>query len=154
MTNKIRSESLSGLLLSKVSRAKELGISLEIDRNSNLETFPAPLDKHDFVIILGNLIENAFDSFTDSNEEEKSIFVSIEQNEELLSILIEDNGMGIPKEIQSQIFNEGFSTKHKSNRGIGLHLIKETVEKAKGTIQVESEYGKGTTFIITFYSES
>jgi two-component system sensor histidine kinase DctS len=102
------------------------------------------------VIIFGNLLENAFDSFRDSSEVEKEIYVSIEQHEELLSILIEDNGMGIPKEVESLIFNEGFSTKDGSNRGIGLFLIHEIVAKANGTIQVESNPGKGTTFIITF----
>jgi two-component system sensor histidine kinase DctS len=150
LSKNIKSESLSGLLLSKVSRGKELGITVHIDRNSRLESFPPKLDEHDFVIIFGNLIENAFDAFKDSTEEEKEIYVSIEQHEELLSILIEDNGMGIPKEKETLIFQEGFSTKEGSNRGIGLFLIKEIVEKANGTIQVESYPERGTSFIITF----
>ncbi|MFB6465485.1 ATP-binding protein [Cytobacillus sp. Hz8] len=150
LSKKIKSESISGLLFSKVSRAKELGIQLHIDRNSVLESFPAPLDEHDFVIIFGNLIENAFDSFADSMKAEKNMYISIEQNKDLLSILIEDNGKGIPEEIQSLIFKKGFSTKDKENRGFGLYLIKEIVEKGQGEIKVESELGKGTTFIITF----
>ncbi|MGM0875573.1 MAG: ATP-binding protein [Bacillota bacterium] len=150
LSKNIKSESLSGLLLSKVSRGKELGITVHIDRHSRLESFPPPLDVHDFVIIFGNLLENAFDAFKESSELEKEIYVSIEQHEELLSILIEDNGMGIPKDVEALIFNEGFSTKDGSNRGIGLFLIREIVAKANGTIQVESNPGKGTTFIITF----
>jgi two-component system sensor histidine kinase DctS len=150
LSKNIKSESLSGLLLSKVSRGKELGITVHIDRHSRLESFPPTLDVHDFVIIFGNLLENAFDSFRDSSEVEKEIYVSIEQHEDLLSILIEDNGMGIPKDVEAFIFNEGFSTKDGSNRGIGLFLIREIVAKANGTIQVESNPGKGTTFIITF----
>ncbi len=152
LSQNIKSESLSGLLLSKVKRAKELGIQLHIDRNSHVDSYPKPLDEHDLVIILGNLIENAFDSFKDSRTKEKNMYVSIEQNDELLSILIEDNGMGIHEKIQPVIFTKGFSTKGNLDRGIGLYLIKEIVENANGTIQVESYPGKGTTFMITINS--
>ncbi|MBO1510766.1 ATP-binding protein [Metabacillus bambusae] len=151
LSKNIKSESLSGLLLSKVSRGKELGITVHIDRHSRLESFPPSLDVHDFVIIFGNLIENAFDAFKDSNELEKEIYVSIEQHEDILSILIEDNGSGISKEVETQVFQEGFTTKEGSNRGIGLFLIKEIVAKANGTIQVESYPERGTSFMITFY---
>jgi two-component system sensor histidine kinase DctS len=77
--------------------------------------------------------------------------VSIEQHEDILSILIEDNGTGISKEVETQVFQEGFTTKEGSNRGIGLFLIKEIVAKANGTIQVESYPKRGTSFMITFY---
>lgn len=149
LSKSIKSESLSGLLLSKVSRAKELGIHLQIDRNSRLHSFPAPLDEHDFVLIIGNLIENAFDSYNDKDIDGKNIYLSIEQDEEVLAILIEDNGCGIPEEIQPFIFKKGFSTKDSLDHGIGLYLIKEMVEKANGTIQVETDPGRGTTFMVT-----
>lgn len=150
LTKNIKSESLSGLLLSKVSRAKELGIALHIDRSSRLHSFPDQLDEHDFVIILGNLIENAFDSYKDSGVQDKTIYVSIEQDEGILSILVEDNGMGISEDVQPHIFLKGFSTKGSPDRGIGLFLIKEIIEKANGTIQAESFPGQGTSFVITF----
>ncbi|KKI89928.1 histidine kinase [Bacillus sp. SA1-12] len=150
LSKNIHSESLSGLLLSKVSRGKELGITVHIDRHSKLTSFPPPLDDHDFVVILGNLIENAFDSFKDFNGKEQEIYVSIEQHENLLSVLVEDNGKGIPKEAEAFIFQEGFSTKEGSNRGIGLFLVNEIISKANGTIQVESTLEQGTSFTITF----
>lgn len=149
LSKNIKSESLSGLLLSKVSRARELGIHLQIDRNSRLHSFPDPLDEHDFVVIIGNLIENAFDSYKDKYIAEKDIYVSIEQEDELLSILIEDNGCGIPEEIKPLIFTKGFTTKESLDNGIGLYLIKEIVEKAGGAIRVESQPDQGTTFIVT-----
>lgn len=153
LSKNIKSESLSGLLLSKVSRARELGIALHIDRNSRLSSYPYPLDEHDFVIILGNLLENAFDAFKDLERDEKEVYLGIDQHDAYLSILVEDNGKGIPEEIQSHIFTEGFSTKGNINRGIGLYLIKETVEKANGHIEVESVPGRGTTFTIVFKNE-
>lgn len=53
---------LSGLLLGKVNRAKELHINLEIDESSKLDALPDEMDKGKFITILGNLIENAFDA--------------------------------------------------------------------------------------------
>lgn len=149
LSNNIKSESLSGLMISKVSRAKELGIHLHIDRNSRLHSFPDPLDEHDFVIIIGNLIENAFDSYKDKDIDEKNIYVSIEQEDGFMSILVEDNGYGIPEEILPHIFTKGFSTKDSLDHGIGLFLIKEIVDRAGGTIQVESDPFVWTSFIVT-----
>ncbi|OMP66026.1 ATP-binding protein [Domibacillus epiphyticus] len=149
LSKNIKDDSLSGLLLSKVSRGKELGIQVIIDRHSKLQTFPLYLDHHDFVLVLGNLIENAFDSFQKQSEDNQ-IYVSIQQTEQVLSILVEDNGPGIEKEKQPFIFNQGFSTKAKTGRGIGLYLVKQIVEKGSGEIQLESIPGEGTTFILTF----
>ncbi|OLN21250.1 histidine kinase [Domibacillus antri] len=149
LSKNIKDDSLSGLLLSKVSRGKELGIQLVIDRYSRLRTFPPYLDHHDFVLVLGNLIENAFDSF-EQQSEDNQIYVSIQQTDQVLSILVEDNGQGIEKEKQPFVFQQGYSTKSKTGRGIGLYLVKQIVEKGKGDIQLESIPGEGTTFQIVF----
>ncbi|WNF36690.1 sensor histidine kinase [Bacillaceae bacterium IKA-2] len=150
LSKNIKDDSISGLLLSKVSRGKELGIMVNINRRSMLTSFPKGLDHHDFVIILGNLIENAFDSFKNISDTEKEIFVSIEQSEHTLMLLIEDNGSGISDEDVSNIFKDGFSTKHGKNQGIGLHLVKQIVNNGHGVIDVESKLGEGATFYVTF----
>ncbi|MEK4380897.1 sensor histidine kinase [Aeribacillus sp. FSL K6-2848] len=150
LTEHIKDESISGLLLSKISRGKELGIKVVIDRNSHLERFPKNIDHNDLVIIIGNLIENAFDAFQESTDPDKEIFVSIDQNKEICTILVEDNGPGIDDSVLPNIFEKGFSTKNKQNHGIGLYLVKQIVDQANGHIQVESQKGMGTTFIITF----
>jgi len=150
LNERIYNENISGLLLSKISRGKELGISVQLDKESKFTKFPEKLDHHDFVILFGNLIENAFDSFNNMNHKEKEVHISIDDNDGILAILVSDNGIGMPEEIQSRIFESGFSTKDKENRGIGLYLVNEIVKKGNGTIEVISEEGKGTTFIITF----
>ncbi|KYD24645.1 hypothetical protein B4110_0654 [Parageobacillus toebii] len=96
------------------------------------------------------MIENAFDSFQGITDREKEIYVSIEQNEEICSLSVEDNGQGIDEKHLDRIFEEGFSTKSENGRGIGLYLVKHIVEKGKGHIDVQSEKGKGTIFTITF----
>jgi two-component system, CitB family, sensor histidine kinase DctS len=150
LSKNIKDESISGLLLSKISRGKELGVRVTIDRHSQFKKIPKHLDHHDFVVILGNLIENAFDSFKNSDQPHKEVFISIEQNEEILSLSVEDNGSGIDEQHKERIFDEGFSTKGTNERGFGLYLVKQIVEKGNGQICVESEQGKGTIFIITF----
>jgi len=57
-----------------------------------------------------------------------------------------------PKEIYELLFQPGFSTAKEVNevsgRGVGLDVVRKNVEALRGTIEVESEYGKGTTFRI------
>lgn len=154
LNERIKDENVSGLMLSKVGHGKELGITVEIDCNSRLERFPDGLDHHDFVIILGNLIENAFDALQVVNRECKKLYISLDQDDEVLSILIEDNGIGMDEETRQHIFENGFSTKDKKeDRGIGLFLINELVKKADGLVQVDSVPDEGTSFLITFYME-
>jgi two-component system, CitB family, sensor histidine kinase DctS len=150
LSKNLHDDSLSGLLLSKVSRGKELGIQVIIDRNSYFREFPNLLDHHDFVLMIGNLIENAYDSFKDMKNESNEIYVSIRQNDKILNILVEDNGCGIKEEDLDSIFNYGYSSKSGTGRGIGLFLVKQIVEKGKGKIHVDSVVGKGTSFQITF----
>jgi len=150
LQERIYNENISGLLLSKISRGKELGITVKIDQESKLTKFPKNLDHHDFVVLFGNLIENAFDALISINREQKEITISIDDSDDLLAIMVSDNGTGMSEDTIQHIFDNGFSTKAKENRGIGLYLIKEIVNKGNGTIEVSSELNKGTTFIITF----
>ncbi len=151
LNERIKNDNLSGLLLSKVGHGKELGITVEIDRNSRLTHFPEGLDHHDFVIILGNLINNAFDAVQMAPVEDKHVSISLDQDEHSLSVMVEDNGVGIPEERIEAVFKQGVSTKEVTGRGFGLYLISEIVKKGNGTIEVDSRLGEGTSFIITFY---
>lgn len=150
LNERIYNENISGLLLSKISRGKELGIGVIIDKESKLTKFPEKLDHHDFVVLFGNLIENAFDSLTVIEKEQKEIHISIDDHDGMLAIMVSDNGIGMSQEVQSRIFESGYSTKAKENRGIGLFLVYEIVQKGNGSIEVMSEQDKGTTFLIMF----
>lgn len=150
ITERIDHESISGLLLSKIIRGQELGIRVHLDEEFHFTRFPSQLDSHDFVILLGNLIENAFEAFYKVEREDKEIFLSIDDHDDMLAILVSDNGCGIPASSLEKIFENGFSTKNRGNSGIGLYLLKEIVTKGNGTIDINSEINKGTTFVITF----
>lgn len=150
LSARIESDSVSGLLMGKVSRGKELGIRVVIDRRSHLERFPPHLDQHHFVLILGNLIENAFDALESSSQPDKEVSISIAQDEETCSLMVEDNGDGMEPEVQQRMLERGFSTKKTEHRGIGLYLVDQLVKKGRGEMSCQSQPGHGTSIVITF----
>lgn len=140
--------SVSGLLLGKRSRAQELGVNLIIDERSYLSEIMEGFSGGDLVTIIGNLIDNAMESFQEKEEREKHVHCLIQGGSTSLSILIEDNGKGMTEQEQEQIFQYGFSTKATEGRGIGLALIKQIVEAHHGKINVRSTLGEGSTIQI------
>lgn len=144
----IKDYSINGIILGKISHAKELGVNLKVDRNSRLTQIPDFIDTHDLIIIIGNLLENAIDSTKLNKINEKSVYLKIEEADDKLVIIVEDNGTGIPEDEREKIFNLGFTTKEEG-QGIGLALIKQYVIAYNGTVKVESEVDQGTTFTVT-----
>ncbi|MFB5266471.1 ATP-binding protein [Paenibacillus enshidis] len=148
VNQRIHVDSIAGLLLGKISRGKELGIGVRLDSHSWLEELPAGLDHHDMVVVLGNLVENAFDALQDK-QGPTEVFLSIEQNAEVCSVLIEDNGPGMSQETRARWFEMGYTTKQGEHRGIGMHLVHSIVDAAGGTIAMDSDEGEGTSIMIT-----
>ena len=99
--------------------------------------------------IVYNLLSNAF-KFTGH---QGSIMIKVEFIRGTLNISVKDSGKGIPATHQSKIFDRFYQIDNSSIRknegsGIGLALVKELVELMQGTITLESEIGKGTTFLV------
>jgi signal transduction histidine kinase len=93
-----------------------------------------------------NIIANAIDA---STEKGKVIITTKIENDNAI-ILIEDNGMGMSEETQAKIFDPFFTTKDVgSGTGLGLSITYGIIESHNGKIDVKSEVGKGTEFIIT-----
>jgi len=154
LNKKIQNDAVAGLLLSKIRRGKELDIQIVIDPNSHFAVFPNELDHHDFVVLIGNLVENAFGSFEQVEVEHKRIDISIEQSEEVCAVLVEDNGAGIREEHLPSLYEKGFTVNKSEGTGYGLYLVKQIVDKGRGQIQVSSLPNEGTSFIITFPMEA
>ncbi|BAB06471.1 sensor histidine kinase [Halalkalibacterium halodurans] len=145
---KIHNDSLAGLLLGKVSRGKELGVQVIIEKDSEFIDHPEGVTTHDLVVIVGNLIDNSLDAFSSTQDQNKTVHVFIGEENDFLKIRVRDNGEGIREEVREKMFVRGFSTKSTSGRGIGLFLIQAIVERVEGKIEVESELNIGTTFSI------
>lgn len=95
-----------------------------------------------------NIIDNAIDAVGKSGVIEIETDCDPSRKDEVL-IRIRDNGPGIPKELIAKIFDPFFSTKNQNEgTGLGLSISYSIIEKLGGRITVQSEEGKGTTFVI------
>lgn len=103
-------------------------------------------------IILSNLISNAFKYHT-PKKENPFIEVRVDRSPRQVVIQVIDNGLGIGEQHLDNIFKM-FYRGHETTKGsgLGLYIVKETVEKIEGTIQVSSTPGEGSTFTITLPS--
>jgi signal transduction histidine kinase len=102
------------------------------------------LDRSKFIRVLNNLLKNAVEAMPNGGK----ITILVEEKGNELCIKIMDTGTGISQNKIDNLFRPFQSTKSKG-MGLGLTFCKKTVESHGGTISVESEVGKGTTFIIT-----
>ena len=97
-----------------------------------------------------NIISNAADALFETNIKSKQITIKTSLDDsKLVCISVKDNGNGIPTEIKERIFNPFFTTKPVGKgTGLGLSISYQIIEKHRGIIDVISELGKGTEFII------
>lgn len=100
--------------------------------------------------VFTNILVNACQAIKDKGK----IVISTEFQDSNLIVKIKDNGQGIPKENLNKIFTAGYTTKGVGvGTGLGLAISQKIIDKHKGKIQVYSEVGIGTEFVITIKSE-
>lgn len=99
-------------------------------------------------VVLNNLISNAI-RYANLEAEQPFVKVSIHITKEKVFIEVGDNGQGIAEEYLPHIFKMFYrASEQNTGSGIGLYILKETLEVLKGKIQVHSSLGVGTTFIL------
>lgn len=131
----------------EMAETKRIDFRLITDKEVPEELY---IDKDCLDKIVFNLLSNAF-KFTPQGG---TITVSIERGDDLLRLIVQDSGIGIEKDKQDLIFNRFFQVREnkanvKVGTGIGLHLSKLMAELHRGSIGVESEAGRGSSFIVT-----
>ena len=138
--------------------AKKKGIKIERKYENQLPM--AKVDNEQIKQVILNLIFNAIDAVNGDGKIEittrkaKHILSPTGRigEKEYIQIEVTDNGMGIPEENIERIFNPFYTTKHESKEregtGLGLSIVQEIVTEHNGFIQVKSELGKGTTFLV------
>jgi signal transduction histidine kinase len=124
-----------------------------IDFSPPDEELPADVDPDALSRAIWNLIDNAVKYSPDS----RTIWVSVRRHEGRILIEVRDQGMGIPTEEQTGIFNRfvrGEESRRRRIRGtgIGLALVKDIVEAHGGRVDVASRPGAGSSFIVTLRS--
>jgi hypothetical protein len=99
--------------------------------------------------VIQNLIENGI-KYAKLNQERPFVKISIGEKDSNLNILVEDNGIGLSEESQEKIFTMFFRAAPKiKGTGLGLHILKRAVEKLNGKINVESQLGFGSKFLVS-----
>lgn len=112
------------------------------------EGTPFYSDSRRIQIVLNNIISNSI-KYADLSKEKSFIYIDVHCTKEDCLIHIRDNGIGIEKKYLSSIYEMFFrATTINEGDGLGLYIVKETLLKLQGTIEVGSEIGKGTSFSI------
>ena len=127
--------------------AEKKGLTCEVATDAQL--FPLHADRQSLETVMINLLSNA----VKYNREGGRVSVSAHNRGEFVEIQVADNGVGISEEDLPRIFDKSYRIRSEYTRkvigsGIGLPLVKAIVEAHFGSITVESETGKGTTFTV------
>ena len=113
----------------------------EVEQDRNFYTDSGRLD-----VILNNLISNAF-KFINKYRTSNKVWVHVKTNKENAIVTVNDNGIGIHPDHTDKIFDMFHrATDVSKGSGLGLFIVKESLEKIEGKIEVKSVYGEGTSF--------
>lgn len=146
----IKSHFLIGELLEEmISYYQNENIRIKVNANSQLKV---NLDRLQIEKVFRNLIENAIHY---NHQPIKLIEITAKMLQNDFQITVSDNGIGIAKENLNKIFEpffqvDGWRTPGQPNIGLGLSIVQGIVRAHGGTIQVESQFGQGTQFILRF----
>lgn len=148
LSSRIKEHSIAGLILGKISWAKEYQVELSLNPKSSLDTLPENMQVSDLLLIIGNLLENAIHAAADHSSGRKQVELYLFGNEDGVELVVQDTGQGISPDVQEQMFEYGYTTKEAKGQGIGLFLVKEYVDFLQGEIEVDSQSESGTRFTI------
>lgn len=105
-------------------------------------------DPSRLLMVFNNIISNAV-RYRDKWKDDSYLEIDILVDDKKACIKFSDNGVGIAKEYIGNVFKMFYrATTDSKGSGLGLYIVKSAVDKLHGTIQVESEFGQGTTFTV------
>ncbi len=128
------------------SKADEMRVKVELDLPDDLPELEADPDKMKQVIL--NLLSNAIKY----NRPEGTVTLRANASDEKMQLIVQDTGYGIPEEAMKHLFKKFFRVHETEDKvagtGLGLSISKQIVQGHRGSIEVKSKSGEGTTFII------
>jgi PAS domain S-box-containing protein len=140
---------LQSLIETEVSNLKTLtdengiAIALKIHHENKFYSDPVRVRT-----VISNILSNAV-KYYDPQKNRPFVNISVTINEDICIIKMKDNGIGIDPKYQEKIFDLFFrATDQSQGTGLGLFIVKDTVEKLKGKIELKPEVGRGTEFTI------
>lgn len=145
--HRVPSSTLAALLIGKLIRANELGITFTLKPDSSFSPKQHHLPSDCYITLVGNLVENAIYELNSKDYPVKSIELGIYSEEGHTTIICDDTGGGIPAEILENIFDRNVTTKGEGH-GNGFSLMKEITDSYNGSIHIDTEEGEGTSIEI------
>ena len=125
------------------------GSEVEVTRKFAEGTIQVFADEHQLQQVFSHLVENAFDALRISRKKHKRLTVTTTKLDDVIRIEVADNGIGIPNEDRSKIFDPFYTGKEVGEGiGLGLSMCFGIVQSHQGTIHFESELGEGSTFVV------
>jgi signal transduction histidine kinase len=141
----------TGILISDLQKDSEIeSKKIDLIRRGEDDSVLATIPSDDYARIVSNLLRNAAQASMPSAK------IEIETRLEFSSptLIVRDEGQGIPPAIRKKIFDLDFTTKPSSGTGLGLSIVRELCHKNGAEISFASKEGQGTEFRIRFRSES
>ncbi|MDP4828187.1 MAG: ATP-binding protein, partial [Flavobacteriales bacterium] len=142
---------ISTIIILKSNMRGEASIIEDFDANmKEINCFPGKLNQ-----VFMNIINNAVQATAGlgRTREERKIWISTRYETNQVTVRIKDNGIGIPDSVRQRIFDPFFTTKEVGEgTGLGLSIVLGIVNDHNGKIEVDSQEGVGTEFIITLPS--
>jgi len=137
-------------LVKEVADGLKFGNGMEniLIRYSIPQDLKVTTDRSRLKVVLNNLIGNAL-KYSNPRQDEPTVSVNAGLADHRLKIQVEDNGIGITEEHLPKIFDMFYRASERSEgSGLGLYIVKETLDRLNGNIQVKSTYGHGSVFSV------
>lgn len=151
----IRPINIRSIVDDSIERLLYMEGSDQVEKNIDIiEQAPLYSDAYRLLVIFNNLLSNTI-KYRDPKKTHHFIHFYITVERDLLTIRVQDNGIGIAPDFIPKIFNMFYrATERSEGAGLGLYIVRETVHKLSGRISVHSEVGVGTTFDIEIPNNS
>ena len=134
----------------KVVSLLRVSLPKNIELQTKLERLFVLGDESELTQLLMNLAINSRDAMPDGGKLSITLLPQSKEECELVLIIVEDNGHGIPVAVQDRMFEPFFTTKDAAKgTGLGLSNVKRTLHRLGGIIECESAVGQGTKFIVS-----
>jgi signal transduction histidine kinase len=146
----IESVSINELIELILKRLRPIAGQKDIDViYESIRDVTAEVDEVKLTLAISNLVENAIKY----NKEHGYVKVTLDADHQFFTIVVEDNGIGIPEESKEHIFERFYRVDKSHSReiggtGLGLAITRNAILMHRGAIGVESEEGKGTAFFV------
>lgn len=142
--NHLQDEKIQAILLGKLAKASETKIEFTISPDTSVSQLPDHFELIPLLIIISNLIDNAFEAASKVKDGQVSFFATDIGNDIIFEVA--DNGNGIEEAGIPSLFKKGFSGKGE-NRGYGLFNVKYEIDQLSGSIELQTS-AEGTIFTV------